>query len=430
MIDTSIYNNLLRPPKSVAELDAEAMAGQQNKLSLMLSRQKADEYTRSVTDANQLRGVVSGFGADKGANYNALMQNGHLAEAQSYAKQNADIGKTTAESSHRAGQTQKDHFGVMKEANGMMGSAAGVIMNNPDPTHAAALVNELRTKFGPELSSQLGLDNLQIPQSPEELKQWASEHYTASIATDKQLDDARVKSEGVANRQNQTQISAANNAVQVRGQNVVASTAAASRAQSERHFNAAQESSKGQIVQADSGPVLVNTRTGTGQAINGPDGQPLQGITKPLNDSQSKALLFGTRMQEAHKVLGDLANSGTTSSVPGSRAPIIGGVVNAFSGENQQMLDQAKRDFINAVLRRESGAAIAPSEFDNGDKQYFPQIGDSTAVMAQKARNRDLAIKGVLVEVPSKQRDSITPKPQDAGVPADIAALLNKHGKK
>ena len=64
------------------------------------------------------------------------------------------------------------------------------------------------------------------------------------------------------------------------------------------------------------------------------------------------------------------------------------------------MLDQAKRDFTNAVLRRESGAAIAQSEFDSADKQYFPQIGDSDKVIAQKARARQIAIQGVLAEVP------------------------------
>ena len=178
---------------------------------------------------------------------------------------------------------------------------------------------------------------------------------------------------------------------------------------------------KGQIVQTEDGPMLVDQRTGTGRVVTGPDGRPLTMMAKPLTDGQSKALLFGTRMQEADKVMGDLAKDGTESSVPGSRAPIIGGVINAFSGDNQQSLDQAKRDFLNAVLRRESGAAIGPNEFENGDKQYFPQVGDSEKVKAQKARNRELAIRGVLVEVPERHRNSITPKapPVQAGPYSD-----------
>lgn len=172
---------------------------------------------------------------------------------------------------------------------------------------------------------------------------------------------------------------------------------------------------RGTVVQTDNGPLLVDPRTGSSQDILDPQGKPLPRMTKPLNDAQSKALLFGTRMQESDKQLSELARSGTTTSNPLSRAPMLGGVVSALSSDNQQSLDQAKRDFVNAVLRRESGAAIADSEFANADKQYFPQIGDGPKVIAQKARNRKLAIDGVLAEVPEKQRASITPKAAPSG---------------
>lgn len=135
---------------------------------------------------------------------------------------------------------------------------------------------------------------------------------------------------------------------------------------------------------------------------NNPQGGiiPLQGFQKPLNDVQAKAQLFGTRMQEADKILSDLQKGGKSFSTPGANAPFIGGLVNTLNSEQGQMLDQAKRDFTNAVLRRESGAAIAPSEFASADKQYFPQIGDSEKVIAQKARARQIAIQGILAEVP------------------------------
>ena len=129
---------------------------------------------------------------------------------------------------------------------------------------------------------------------------------------------------------------------------------------------------------------------------------------KPLTDAQAKAALFGTRMQEANSIFDTLEKQGTTVSVPGSRAPLgIGAVINALSSSDQQQLDQAKRDFINAVLRRESGAVISDSEFANAEKQYFPQIGDSSAVVAQKKRNREVAQRGVMVEVPKNRRESI-----------------------
>ena len=65
-----------------------------------------------------------------------------------------------------------------------------------------------------------------------------------------------------------------------------------------------------------------------------------------------------------------------------------------------RQLDQAKRDFVNAVLRRESGAVISDAEFANADQQYFPQIGDDAATKAQKARNRAVALEGMKADVP------------------------------
>jgi len=55
-----------------------------------------------------------------------------------------------------------------------------------------------------------------------------------------------------------------------------------------------------------------------------------------------------------------------------------------------QQFDQAQRDFINAVLRRESGAVINSDEFDNAYKQYIPKTGDSPEVLQQKKNNREL----------------------------------------
>jgi len=169
------------------------------------------------------------------------------------------------------------------------------------------------------------------------------------------------------------------------------------------------------------------------------NGAQVQGKNNGLNDVQSKALLFGSRMQAAEKVLGDMALQGTVRpSVMKNvveRIPLVGGAAGAaannLSSPQQQKVEQAQRDFINAVLRRESGAAIAESEFENARKQYFPAVGDSDAVIAQKSQNRQLATKGILAEVPPKQRNSLDPGAADAsGLPDDIAAILKKHGGK
>ncbi len=134
-------------------------------------------------------------------------------------------------------------------------------------------------------------------------------------------------------------------------------------------------------------------------------GQDLKGTEdKPLTDSQAKALLFSTRMEAADKVMTYLAEKKIKTSVPGSQVPYVGRAINALSGPDQQMLNQAKTNFLMAVLRRESGAVISDSEVATADKQYFPQIGDSDEVIAQKTENRRIAREGMAAEVPEKKR--------------------------
>lgn len=112
-------------------------------------------------------------------------------------------------------------------------------------------------------------------------------------------------------------------------------------------------------------------------------------------EGQANAALYADRMREANRILSDPAISEASNSARQrlfSNVPLAG---NYLVSPEYQMADQAQRDFINAVLRRESGAAIAPSEFDNARRQYFPQPGDSPAVLAQKAQNRETAIVGI-----------------------------------
>lgn len=111
---------------------------------------------------------------------------------------------------------------------------------------------------------------------------------------------------------------------------------------------------------------------------------------KPLTDEQAKAAGFADRMVEAGGLIDKFGNAGTgTWDTLKSAVPGIG---NRLVSNEFQQLDQAKRNFVNALLRRESGAAISSDEFDNANKQYFPQPGDSKETIAQKANNRKTSL--------------------------------------
>lgn len=128
-----------------------------------------------------------------------------------------------------------------------------------------------------------------------------------------------------------------------------------------------------------------------------------QQIGKAPTEFQGKSAAFGLRATEADKIISELTGQYNPAAVNAKTSvenwPLIGGALGAATnslalGANDQKAEQAQRDFVNAVLRQESGAAIGPDEFNNARKQYFPQPGDGPDVIAQKARNRQLAIQG------------------------------------
>lgn len=122
---------------------------------------------------------------------------------------------------------------------------------------------------------------------------------------------------------------------------------------------------------------------------------------KAPTEFQGKSAGYGARAEEADRIIGGLTNASpmaVNAKQAAGRVPLVGGVLEtignaALSPQNQQ-LEQAQRDFVNATLRQESGAAISQGEFENAKRQYFPQPGDSAEVIAQKAANRKLAIEG------------------------------------
>ena len=115
-----------------------------------------------------------------------------------------------------------------------------------------------------------------------------------------------------------------------------------------------------------------------------------------LTESQGKATGFYDRANKANALLGGLEQQGTEIG-----ARLIGnipfGAGNFAQSSEYQQFEQAKRDFINAILRQESGAAIGKDEFVNAEKQYFPQVGDKPEVIEQKRRNRETSANALRI---------------------------------
>lgn len=122
---------------------------------------------------------------------------------------------------------------------------------------------------------------------------------------------------------------------------------------------------------------------------------------KAMTENEGKASLFADRLATAHKTVSKLEKinrepGGTVGATVEKTLPE--GVSNILvSGQRGQLMN-AKRAFINALLRRESGAAIAASEFTSYDKEYFPQLGDTDEQINDKRKHRAEVIRGLARE--------------------------------
>lgn len=337
-----------------------------------------------------------------------------LAQAQAVQKQQAaeafraglaqSGGQMTLELASlglKAGMSPNDLQSMAGMSNWGRPTVAGTVERAGGPTGKEILLRDEYGNFiGDPIAAPVELRRVDVggyslAENPYTLTEGARTQKT--VTPDAVLTDERTRAEGAANR-----------AVTIRGQNL---TDARARAEQEWRL----QNPTRQWMETPDGVIGLDSR-GVAPPIQavGPDGRPLPG--KPLTESQSNSFNYANRMIEAHKTLMDLedtlsgaAIAGLASKEGASRVWGIGGVLgaagNLMLSEDQQKFEQAQRDFVNAVLRKESGAVISDEEFDNAKKQYFPQPGDSADVIEQKRQNRARAITGIASGAGPRQPD-------------------------
>lgn len=136
----------------------------------------------------------------------------------------------------------------------------------------------------------------------------------------------------------------------------------------------------------------INSEAGKAEAKRIVDeGGSVSAKPKEITAKQREAAAFGARLEQSGAIIDEIGEQFTDFFQTGA-------FPSAFQSADRQRFDQAKRNFTNAILRRESGAAISPSEFDSADLQYFPQVGDGADVLAQKKQNRQTALAALKTE--------------------------------
>lgn len=113
------------------------------------------------------------------------------------------------------------------------------------------------------------------------------------------------------------------------------------------------------------------------------------GQEKEPNQAQFTSAGYAGRMAQAEPILTKVAPSIVSMSLPSYELQTNSWFAKpTFQSADVQSYMQSARNFINAVLRRESGAVISPEEFREARQQYLPVAGDTPETLAQKAANR------------------------------------------
>jgi len=399
-IDPSIAMGV-RPVEIENPLNAMARALQ---VKGMVQQQEMGEFDaqlkrRTMEQQNRLQAILAG-----GGGVSELMKGGHLKEARELAETNSKVEKEKREAEKFQLENARSKLGLTAQ---ILGSAT----DQPswerarETARAAGLdVSRAPDVFDPGLVAQKVQEALSAAEKIEQV--WKQKGY-----------DLEVRKADETGRHNQaTEKNAA-------GQLAVAQGNLGLRKQ---ELDLQKNQPKGQFLETPTGYVLADPRSNAVQPVIGPDGKQLRGkaADKSLTDAQAKANLFGSRMAESHRILTELTGKYSPAAVQAKMGagdvPFLGGafgaVGNAMLSVEGQKAEQAMRDFINAVLRRESGAVISQEEFANANKQYFPQPNDTPEVLEQKRRNRELAIAGMAAEVPGGLRSMPTlQSPGNAG---------------
>lgn len=124
-----------------------------------------------------------------------------------------------------------------------------------------------------------------------------------------------------------------------------------------------------------------------------------QGVVKTgkaLTEGEAKAANFYGRALGAETDFGASGYADKPRSLLGAGAAAIlpTPLMNGLDGSGRQTSEQAKKDFISASLRLESGATINPDEFARQNEIFFPQPNDTPEVIAQKAAARKRVTDG------------------------------------
>lgn len=161
----------------------------------------------------------------------------------------------------------------------------------------------------------------------------------------------------------------------------------------------------------DGRPIRVRySNRGNRQVIQGAQPAPKRGLTIDpdtgqmvvaqgggvgLKEGEGKAVTYGIRAAAGLEKLEQIEDSGYDPSNLSDRAAenLPGG--NFMLSKGGQQYRQAASEFLAAILRKDTGAAVTKEEWNIYGEQFFPRAGDTPEVIQQKRQARRTAMEAL-----------------------------------
>lgn len=123
------------------------------------------------------------------------------------------------------------------------------------------------------------------------------------------------------------------------------------------------------------------------------------GAGKNLTEGQSKDTVFATRAEGALQIL-DTVDTELTSFPQRMAEGDPTGLLRGLQSDKFQSAYQSGTEFLQAVLRKDTGAAITPSEQNEYGRVYLPRPGDGPVQIEQKRASRHRALEAIKAGMP------------------------------
>jgi len=123
---------------------------------------------------------------------------------------------------------------------------------------------------------------------------------------------------------------------------------------------------------------------------------------KPMTEAQSKNIGFYKRSQDALKLFDPVADS-LVDSLGAVAEMDPTGMARYLQSDEYQKAQVLGKDFLAPILRKDTGAAVTPSEWVFYKAIYIPEVGDNPAKLAEKKAARSRAVEAMRIGLEPSQ---------------------------